>query len=156
MIDYFISICPEIFHFLEEDFAFSIAEIKRDRFGAGIIYKNLTTGIEIRFEPRECYVFITLNRLINGNLPVYKDLKEYDGDFTNRFDFDDLIDFRMPSLSIERKLSISFTQADLKKILLLKSYNLQTYCSDILRGDFEVFNELAKIRKKRIEEYKNR
>ena len=83
-------------------------------------------------------------------------LKEYDGDFTNRFDFDDLIDFRMPSLSIERKLNISFTHADLKKILLLKSYNLQTYCSDILRDDFEVFNELAKIRKKRIEEYKNR
>ena len=157
LIDYFINICPKIFHFLEENFDFIIAEIKRDRFGAEIIYKNLTTGIKIRFEPREFYVFITLYRLINGNLPVYKDLKEYDSDLTNRFDFDDLIDFRMPFLlSIEQKSSNSFTQADLEKILSRNSYNLQLYCKDILKGDFQVFTELARIRIKRKEEYKTK
>lgn len=157
MIDFFNRSCYEIFKFLEQDFNFKVIDIKRDRhFGMDIIYKNKTTAIQISFEFRECKVFISLYRLINGNLPQYKSLREYDCDFDNRFGFDDLITLRAPSLQIKQVFNPKFSEMDLELVLLKYANALRICAADVLKGDFQVFTELAKIKARRIENFRQK
>lgn len=157
MIDFFTRSCYEIFKFLEQDFNFKIIDIKKDRhFGSEIIYKNETTAIQISFEFRECKVFISLFRLINENLPQYKSLREYDYDFNNRFGFDDLITLRAPSLQVKQIFNPKFNEMDLELVLLKYANALRICATDVLKGDFQVFAELAKIKARRIESFKQK
>lgn len=150
MIDFFTRNCNEIFKFLENDYNFKVVDIKKDRYiGSKIIYKNQTTAIQILFEFKECKVFVSLYRLINGELPQYKSLGEYDCDLNSRFGLDDLIKLRAAS-SIKQKFNPEFSEKDLEILLLEYAKALRIYADDVLKGDFQVFDELAKIKARRI------
>lgn len=149
----FVERCHEAFQFLIREFDFKVVETRRDQFGADVTLQNATTVINLGFELREHHVFVMLYRLIDGNLPRYKSLMEFDNDFENRFDLDDLINIRAPSLTVEQSLGRSPTRSDVERILKQYAAILQHHASDVLNGEFQVFAELGRTKLERMKKY---
>lgn len=156
MKEYFVRRCKEVFKFLEEDYGFKIAVIEQDIFDSEIIYKNQTTAVKMRFESRENQIFISLYRLINGQLPIYRSLQEYDGDFSNNFSLDDIIFLKSPSLTVKQGIKSQFTKSDIETILLQYAHAMRQYTDDVLKGDFTLFKSLGELLANRIREYKQK
>ena len=154
LMNVFVECCHEAFQSLIREFDFKAVETRRDQFGTDVTFQNATTAINLGFEPRERHVFVMLYRLIDGNLPRYKSLMESDNDFENRFDLDDLINLRAPSLNVEKSFGGSPTRSDLEQILTQYATVLRRYASDVLDGDFQVFAQLGKTKLERMRKYK--
>jgi hypothetical protein len=152
--DYFELLCRSIFKFLEKDFTFKLELVERDRYGTRLIYKNLTTAVKIDFTPYEGYIFIKLIRLVNNNIPPYKEINPRD--VIHDFHLTDIVSFRNPSLKLTWPTVDKWENRDiLKKELRYRAKLIKKYASDILRGDFTIFPELEKIVKKRAKELGN-
>lgn len=150
MINDFEQLTIKHFKFLEGRFNCKYWT-KRDNYGDNVIYQNSTTGIKIRFEPRENHIFVMLMRLIEGKLPDYPIFIKADTQI-NLFYLDDLLELRSPSLKIKQKdLGDWINSIDLENLLAQYAKSLQQFGIDILQGDFTVFNELEQIVKRRVE-----
>ncbi len=141
----FEKLCDDVFQFLIDEFGFKVVATERDPFGTEIEYRNQTTSITIRFEPREYRVFVFLSQLVNNRRPEYADAM-------NGFYLDDLIELRSPSSRVEQKFQEAFAPRKLERILSQYATVLRQHVIDILKGDFRVFTTLAQIVAKRAEE----
>lgn len=149
----FEKLCYDVFQFLIDEFGFKVVATEWDPFGTEIEYRNQTTSINIRFEPREYRVFVFLSQLVNNRCPEYADAM-------NGFYLDDLIELRSPSSRVKQKFQEAFTPAScfesraagLERILWQYATALRQHAIDILTGDFRVFTTLAQIVAKRAEE----
>lgn len=142
--DRFEILCRQVFRFLETDFNYKLASIKRDAYGTYIIYSNLTTAIKIIFSPIDGGLFIELIRLTGGKIPPYP---------KDHFEFTNVLILRKTSFKINDPTmdELMYHYHALKKALLQRTHLLKKYCIDIIRGDFTIFPELEKIVKKRSE-----
>jgi len=141
----FEKLCYDVFQFLIDEFGFKVVVTEWDPFGTEIEYRNQTTSINIRFEPREYRVFVFFSQLVNNRSPEYADAM-------NGFYLDDLIELRSPSPRVEQKFHEAFTPRKLERILWQYATALRQHATDILKGDFRVFTTLAQIVAKRAEE----
>lgn len=149
----FIKLCKEIFKFLEEDFDFEIKSIEQDIYGSYITYKNTTTAIRISFEPREGGMFILLSRLIEDKTPPYPVSIISLTDIYS-FYLDDLLSIRAPSQKIVQEIEKLLFYDELENVMRQYAEVLKKYAGDILKGDFQVFGQLAEIVKKRSQKVK--
>ncbi len=172
MTELFFKLCGRHFAFLIEEFGCRVGGKKSDAFEDELIYRNATTAVKIRYEPREKYVFVLLCRLVNGKIPPYPIFVRHEKELT-QFYLDDLLTLRSPATIIRKKyhrerfadkedlhqaikasLEEPFTEQNLEHMIKTYAAALREHGSDILKGNFTVFAELEKIVRKRTAEFR--
>ena len=149
----FKSLCRKYFKYLENEYECTFTS-KKDVFGEHVIYRNHTTAIEINFVPRDAgMAYVWIIRLVDGKI-VDNPVKIKSNSILTKFDLEDLLSIRAPSLKIERPLEASlmkspFTVHEYENTIVQLAEALKCYAKDILSGDFKVFTRLEKIVKKR-------
>ncbi len=156
--EYFVLVCKKNFHFLEKEFLFKHYVTIFGDGGVTVTYKSDKAAIVVSLNERHGGILVDLIRLKDNQIPdlpieIDKDTK------LNEFDFEDLLTIRNRDGKIEKPdLDDLVFNAGREKIIgkTLKQYAmaLHAYAKDILRGDFEVFNKLEEIVKKRIKRIK--
>lgn len=153
----FFELCLKNFIFLIDDYDFKIKQKKSDGGIDKIIYQNITTAIEIRFEWKEWDIFVELYRLTNGKITEDPIVIEQNSKL-NSFYLDTLLEIRAPKLKIieyyNYKKKTSLDDSDVKDLIKKYASALSKYGKDILQGDFSIFKQLEKIVKKRAQELK--
>lgn len=155
----FNGIVKEQFKFLESDFGFQLPKSEKEVWGYELVYLNKTTGVKITYEFREAYIFIVLYKLINGNLQENpRNIQE--NTVLYGYGLDDIIGFRNPQALIKPAYQYGEESEyyDEKHGLTLYvtafAHNLKEYASDILSGDFKIFDGVDRIVKERIDKYR--
>jgi len=146
MTELFLRVAKKAFRFLIDEFQCRLTSKKSDAWGAELTYQNDTTAVNVRYEPREQFVFVLLCRLINGKMPAY--------DSFDSFGLSDLLTLRAPELKIRKRSAPErFTENDLRHMVITFARGVRGHATDILHGDFSIFPELEKIVKRRAEEF---
>ena len=156
MTKLFFRAAKKSFRFLVDEFQCRVTSEASDAWGDELTYQNSTTAVNIRYEPREKYVFILLCRLVGGKVPEHPGVVHPDTDL-NRYGLDDLLKLRAPALKILKKeFGVPFTERNLRTMVETYARGVRNYAADILHGDFSIFPELEKIVKRRAEEYRKK
>jgi hypothetical protein len=131
--------CIDKFSYLDA-YGFKLEDIKETEYRDQITYKSETTGIKISLEIRDNQIFVYLIRLINGSIPAYLDAP------SRWFYLDNIVKFRSPSATLPRKgFGDLLTADDIDYILSEYALALKEYGEDVLRGNFSIFTELARL-----------
>ena len=108
-------------------------------------YANATTGVEFAVEWRELSPRVTLFELSGGAFVDLQDPVQLSGPRRVSFDADDLLNLRKPAPSpVGRRLRRK-GPGEIEWVMSLYSQALLTAASDVLHGDFEVFDQLDAI-----------
>jgi len=149
------SIFKEEFKFLIEKFEFHLKKGIQNKDYYEIIYLNSTTGVQIKYEYKESYIFIMLYKLDSGKLRMNPFNINQDTVLFG-FSLDDILYLRnsesiiKPSYEYEEK-SIFFNEKNgFKLYVSCFAKNLNEYAKDILMGDFSIFDKLNQLVKNRI------
>jgi len=141
------------FDFLEKDYGFSFFKCTVDTGSYKLMFKSNTVGIVLEYEPREFYLFITMCKLLQGEIPP-KVVDISPKTVINCFDLDDVV-----SLSSKGSLVPDYTSlAPDEKITLddlfkKQAENLRKSAHEILNGDFSLFVELDRVVKGRARKF---
>lgn len=143
------------FEFLKADFGFELSKSRKESWGYEFIYLNETTGVQLIHELREAYLYISLYKLDNGafqenpkNITVDSTLFGYT--------FDDLVLLRNPKALIkpayEYGVGSKYYDPESGLTLYISEFssNMKEYASDLLQGNFDVFDQLDLIVKERV------
>jgi hypothetical protein len=132
---------PKAFRWLLEEFGFTLVELTPlSSYGTKIIYKNPTTAVEIRLEPREGGVFVYVISLIDGAVPHYLRAPDH------WLLLDCLVLVKSPDSKRPTKVCGQLpSSAELTFQLTWYADVLKSYGGDILRGDH---SELPAINKR--------
>jgi hypothetical protein len=137
------------FNYLCKEYGFVEINNVYDKDFCIIKMKNSTTGIALHYERREADLFVYLYRLVNGEI----------------VDDKTPLSPQLPLNCIELRYIIQFKKSD--SFILKYSHesfdeligdiaaDLKLYGNEILNGDFEIFNEVDAIAKKRRLEWQN-
>jgi hypothetical protein len=151
----FDQIAKEQFAFLLSDYAFELAKCKEENWGYSLVYLNRSTGVEIVYEYREAYVFITLYRLVGRRL-VRNPLNIADDAEIHGFALDDIIGLRNPSARMKPAYEYGegseYYDRETGMTLYVSRFaeNLRKHAHDVLSGDFRVFSQLDRIVRERV------
>jgi hypothetical protein len=157
MGDDFISTIEKQFKYLKDTYSFELIKIKKEPLAYSLLYLNSTTAIKLEFEARESYLFITLYKLENGQF-IDNPILIKESSVLHGYSLDDILTLRKPSAMIKPtyQYSESFNYhskiGGLDKYISDFAYNLKMYASDVLNGNFTIFEELNHVVKKRITE----
>lgn len=152
-------IAKEQFKFLESDFGFRLSKSEKEDWGYELIYLNKTTGVKITYEFREAYIFIMLYKLVDGSL-LENPGRIQENTILYGYGLDDIISLRNPQALIKPAYQHGEGSEYYNKKKGLKLYvtafanNLEEYASDVLSGDFKIFNEAHRIVRERVNKYK--
>lgn len=154
---YVIKQIKKTFRFLENEYCFKIDSIINEASGVFIYYKNRTTAICVSLDERMGGVFIDLIRLVNNLIPerpIFYNKKQQ----INYYDLCNILEIRAPFLGIDHPhiddlVFNSEREKVLRKVLKQHADALKEYASDVLNGDFSVFEEL---RSKKRGKYRSR
>lgn len=126
---------------------FELKTIKKefDEYGFELLLQNQTTGVKCQFSPREGKGWIViLGRLKDGAFPRHP-IHISDDTQLDRFDIRDVATVQLgsiPELTKEIENDLPLKMRDIIHLL-------DVCCSDILKGNFEIFEELESIVKGR-------
>lgn len=146
----FAEIAYKQFGFLRSKYNFKLVACNEEYWGYEIIYRNTTTGVKIIYSFQEAYISIVLYKLVNGALiknpePIQKDSILY------CHALDDIISHRWPVIYQYGEESRYHDKRNgLTYYVTAFSENLKYNASDVLRGDFTIFNKMDEMVKKRI------
>jgi hypothetical protein len=150
---FFHKMCKVEFEFLETEFNCKVVDISQTKSCELVIYTNETTAVQISLELRDGGIFVEIMKLVDGKIPP-KEIFINSNTQLNRFDFEDFLAIRNPSLSIERPdLNKLIFEPGWEKIMtrIVRQFatELRKHASDVLKGDFRIFSNLEKIVKAR-------
>lgn len=152
-------IAKEQFKFLESDFGFQLSKSEKKDWGYELIYRNKTTGVKLTYEFREAYIFIMLYKLVDGSL-IENPRSIQENTILYGYGLDDIISLRNPQALIKPAYQYGEESEyyDKKKGLTLYvaafANNLKECASDVLAGDFKIFDEAHRVVKERVNKYK--
>jgi hypothetical protein len=135
----FERLCLECLRFLEDDFGFRVLKIEREPYGTFITYQNSSTAVRASLELREGGIFVLLSRLVDGQIPEYPVFVQANTPL-HSFYLDDLVQAKGGELRTNRNIEGSLTKA---------AEALRVFASDVLKGDFAVFDKLDRVVKER-------
>lgn len=145
--DFFIA-CEKAFAGLAKQYDFLIVEQKCKQMKWEWVIKNSATGILVTYEPRELYTWVLICRLLNGK--IKHTVGEIKPDTTlSCFDLVDLLSLRKGDDKKQLYQSMNVAHHELSLILEQYVQDLLIYGSDVLQGNFQVFESLDTIVKKR-------
>lgn len=150
----FDQVVKKAFEYLVNDYGFSLAKSRKVAGGYEILFTNKTTGVLIEYEFREAYVFVMVYRLVNGIFvanprPIKSDT------VMNGFSLDDILALRNPDAMMKPAYEYGtesefYNQASGLGLYVRKfAENLRNYASEMLGGDFQLFDKLEEIVKQR-------
>jgi hypothetical protein len=150
----FDKIVEKQFNFLGADYGFRLEHCKKVEGGYDILFLNDRCGVHITYEFREAYVFIALHKLQNGKFidnprPITAE------SVLTGFSLDDILFLKSPSAIVKPAYAYGADSEFYDKERGLTLYvsrfaeNLKKYASDVLVGDFKIFEALEPIVKKR-------
>lgn len=150
------------FDFLEREYGFfKIASSKED-WGYHLILINSTTGIEINYEFKEALIQVIVYRLIDGKIKKNITSAIRSGEPITGFSLEWILALRNPEAQIKPAYEYGINSQFYEKNTGLKNYadivakSLKEYASDMLKGDFTVFDTLdTKVREHYKSYYKN-
>lgn len=148
----FFNICLKRFHFLIERFSCRGAAKGASAGVYTVTYQNSTTAVEIGLEWREQYVYVELCRLVDGRITDNPIVIGPESQLTV-FNLEDVLEIRNAGHKLSPKHFARRLTADaLDKILSHYARGLEECASDILRGDFSLFDKLDRTVKHRATE----
>lgn len=144
----FEQVCGDRFSFLSA--AFDLDRKLRDKErGLEMISCNQVVAVDLSFEARDFYLFVKLVRLQNGKLPPSPG-EIRPNTVLHSFDLDDIVGMRSPpSLIPPYEGSTVFDLEFFEQIATTQSKNLREFASDVLEGDFSIFEKLDQVVKDR-------
>lgn len=139
------------FNYLQKEYGFQEVSIDINDDYCVIEMKNHTTGIILNYERSDDDIIIFLCRLINGEIvrdknPISETVP------LNTIDLNYIIKFKKGENDISALHSRSMSVNELIKN---KATDLKTYADDVLQGNFDVFNKVDALAKKRRLEWLN-
>ncbi len=147
----FVEIVREVFQFLETEYEAELARLVESDVGETLLYQNTTTAIQIRHEIRETAIAVDLVRLVDRVLPEAPIMLDLSIAW-HWFALNDIVMMRNPWISLNSNLtekSFHPNDKELRPILTELANAVREYCGDVLNGNFQLFDELEPIVKKR-------
>lgn len=150
------NILKDKFIFLIADYNFSLESENLSDWGFKIVYKNQTTAVSVIFEFREAYVNIILHKLVKGEID--NDDYPYKANIPlNNIGLDFIVKYKNSS-ELTKPLYDSTSEYYRKdnafEVMVSNlAKNLKEFASNVLNGDFSIFNEVDRFVK---EHYKRR
>lgn len=142
----------EGFSFLQHEYGFTLASSDIKKEYCIVKMKNSTTGISLQYEVMEDDIIVYLHRLLDGEIvedkyPLSVDIP------LNAIELRFIIQFKQGVNYISKFKSSSSESYD--QLIADTANDLKKYADDILNGDFEVFDKVGAIAKKRRLEWQN-
>jgi hypothetical protein len=142
------------FDFLVREFDFKIQKVENLSGGSEFIYLNKMCGVQITYEFREAYLFVTIFKLQQGRLidnprPFLLQSK------ATGVSLDDVIAIKHPGSRMKPVYEYGKNSEFYDEKLGLNRYiahfakNLREYGSELLRGDFRIFENIESIMRER-------
>jgi hypothetical protein len=142
----------QIFYFLQEEYGFKPVSIDIDKEFCVIKMQNNSTGIALHYARRESNIFVYLYRLINGKM--VEDITPVSSDRPlNSIELQYIIQLREGENYIAKVQKQS--SRSVVDLVQESADDLKKYAADVLTGNFEVFNEVDSVAKKRRLEWQN-
>ena len=149
MEDRTIQVAIDQFKFLIKEYSFELYQEIDTDWGWKLGYKNSTTGVLIKYEYREAYLFISVHMLEDGQ--ILKSPRSID-DNTKIFGFslDDIIrienktDLLAPLFTYDSISIFQNNEDGFSKYIKAFAVNLKKYGYKILNGDFDIFPQIEK------------
>jgi hypothetical protein len=113
------------------------------------VYQNENAAVRVYKEPREVGPLVQLFELRGGKPPLAWGVDARAADPKNGFDVRDLVNLRAKPQDARAELARLSATTDLSTLLATYAELIDRYASDVLRGDFTVFADLAKITEER-------
>jgi predicted small secreted protein len=148
----------ETFDFLKIDYGFSTILSKKEKWGYFFVAANATTGIEIKYEFKEAFIQIVIYRLVNGKIVKNITNAIKNNEPITGFSLEWILALKNQEAQIKPVYEYGIKSTFYEKENGFKNYasivaeRLKEYASDILKGDFSVFDDLDIMIK---ENYKN-
>ena len=150
----FDEIVKEQFGFLVNDYNFQLKKCKKVAGGYDILYVTDRCGVHINYEFREACLFISLHKLQDVKFVDNPRLITEQSVLTG-FSLDDILTIRAPDAIVKPAYAYGTESEFYNKEHGLSLYvskfalNLKRYASDILSGNFKIFESLEPFVKKR-------
>lgn len=144
----------EEFNFLVSDFGFLVVEDEVKTGGCSWLFLNATTGVHISYEFKEAYFHLFLHKLSEGRFVENPSAIRSKSKITG-FSLDDILDLRNPEARLLPAYQYGaeaefYTRENGFQLYISRfAENLRRYGSDILRGDFSLFEKLEPVVKYR-------
>jgi hypothetical protein len=138
-------ILTKSFQFLIDDYNLFLVVNKKRDWGFKLVYKGTKVAISIIFEFRDAYVNIILHRLVNNE--IQNDMYPSKPDIAlNNIGLDYIVKFKNPSeltKPLYDTLSDYYGKDNAFEIMVSRlSANLRKYASEVLKGNFDAFDEV--------------
>jgi hypothetical protein len=127
---------------LATQFGLRVVKRANSRNYAAVLYANATTGLKVEVEWTELRLYLTIYELENGKIVQEEPTVSRGADRSKAFDVDDLLLVRpVPNSPVGKMFARRDAQA---MIPFLEQYvqALTAQASDILSGDFAIFDRL--------------
>lgn len=145
------NILKDKFEFLKQEYDFHLVSNIIDKEFCIIKMQNDTTGISLNYELREDDIIVYLYRLIDGKM--IDDITPISADIPlNCIDLRYVVMFKKGENITNHDWNKSKFYDDLIQNII---YNLRNYAEDILKGNFDAFNKVDAMAKKRRLEWQN-
>jgi hypothetical protein len=138
--DAFRRLAATHFGFLFDEYGFVEAEARMHPPGMWIHYRNDTSQVSVHFE-YGADVWVTVGRL------THFEERLVGGE---QYNLDVLLSLRAPDLELKEEPFPDFDEMRIGEILANRAVALR-YAADVLRGNFDVFPELARITEERFQ-----
>jgi hypothetical protein len=112
-----------------------------------LLLRNASTGIGFVWEVPDEQILVRLYRLVNGVAQAST------ADPTDGFYFGSLLELRAPHESLPTIEREPFSPLEMKRVVREYVRLLMVYASDVLKGDFTVFDQLRKAAELRAREF---
>ncbi len=145
--EFFVT-CEKSFALLSEQYGFSVAERKKGQFLWECVFKNDTTGVRVMYEVRELYVRVMICQLVNGRIKRTTGEIRPDTVITC-FGLDDLLSSREVKGENPFYHTLNVARHTLSELLRQYVRDLENHGTDLLLGDFDIFDSLDAIVKNR-------
>ncbi len=151
----FIEIVGDLFRYLETDYGFQKTAASEDKLQ--VDYKCVQKGIGIRIEwsHRAQYLFMSIYRLVNGEM-VEDELPITGKSVINSIEFTDALkqsDRMLPAYEYDENCSYFDEQNGMKNYVAEFAARLRKHGKDFLKGDFHRFPKIISTIKRRAREY---
>jgi hypothetical protein len=150
----FDEIVVKEFDFLTNEFGFRLVRCKQIDGGYDVLYLNAVCGVHITYEFREAYLFVNIHALRDGKFVENPRPVKQESVLTG-YSLDDILNLRAPDAMMKPAYSYGADSEYYGKNYGLSLFvskfaeNLKTYASDVLSGDFSVFEVIEPVVKKR-------
>lgn len=141
---------------LRQEYDLGSGQYHADAYGEQVTYMNRWSAVRIRLEYRDARVFVSLFRLGEKPLPLHWDLDARERDPLNGFDLEDLIAIRSSANDVKQVDLGPISPAELRRTIQEYAVALRIHAGDVLRGDFSVFLDLARLVARRIDALKQK